>query len=122
MTAADGEGRNDGLSDLDQDLQPPVVVPRRIGEGADAATLSTPTRRRVVSARHRIRGPFVPRGPRRVGDEDAVESGLGEDLGLTRVARGDSVGLRLDLAPTDLNALCVLTCGLTSRLCSAAKP
>lgn len=35
VTAADGEGRNDGLSDLDQDLQPPGVVPRRIGEGAD---------------------------------------------------------------------------------------
>lgn len=68
-----------------------------------AATLSTP-RRRVVSARHRIYGPFVPRGPDRVDDEDAVESGLGEDLGLTHVARGDSVGLRLDLAPTDVNA------------------
>lgn len=71
-----------------------------------AATLSTPTRRRVVSASHRLRGPFVPRGPDGVGDENAVESGLGEDLGLTQVARGDSFGLRLDLAPTDLNAFC----------------
>ena len=35
VTAADGEGGTTGSVDLDQDLQPPGVVPHHIGEGAD---------------------------------------------------------------------------------------
>ena len=47
-----------------------------------AATLSTPTQTGRLG-QPPDRRPFRPRGPDRVGDEDAVESGLGEDLGLT---------------------------------------
>lgn len=69
-----------------------------------AAAFSTPTHTQVVSASRRIRGPFRPRGPDRVGKEDVVEPGRGEELGLPHVARGLSDGPCFDLAPTDLNA------------------
>ena len=47
----------------------------------------------------------MPDGPDRVGKEDVVEPGRGEDLGLPDVAGGDPHRPGLDLAPTDLDAL-----------------
>ncbi|PIM71349.1 hypothetical protein CTU88_14745 [Streptomyces sp. JV178] len=55
-------------------------------------------------------------------DEDAVESGLGEDLGLTTLPAVIPLVSALTWRRPISTHLCVLTCGLTSRLCSAAKP
>ena len=61
-----------------------------------AATLSTPTRIRVV---------FGTRRPDRIGKEDVFEPGRREDLRLTDVAGGDPDRPCVDLAPTYLDAL-----------------
>ena len=102
-------GRRPGTTgaavDLDHDLQPVRFVSHRVGEGFD--------RGEVVDADPQPGGlgepadprPLRSRGPDRVGEEDVVESGRGEDLGLADIARGDPDRPGLDLAPADLHAL-----------------
>jgi hypothetical protein len=106
---ARGLGRSPGTAgtavDLDHDLQQPGFVAHRVGEGID--------RRDVVGADPQPGGfgqfadprPFRSGGPDRVGDEDVIEPGRGEHLGLTHIARCDSDRPGLDLAPTDFDAL-----------------
>lgn len=102
-------GRRPGATgaavDFDHDLQPLRFVSHRVGEGLD--------RRDVVDADPQPGGLGEPadpgllrsRGPDRVGEEDVVEAGRGEDLGFTDIACGDPDRAGLDLASPDLHAL-----------------
>jgi hypothetical protein len=108
--------------DLDHDLVPVRFITHRVGEGID--------RRELVHADPKPGGlgepadprPLSSRGPDRVGEEDVV------DPAAAKTSASPTLPAVIPTAPASTwrlpisTHLCVLTCGLTSRLCWAAKP